>query len=64
MKHVIQLDVPRCPKCSSLMFFRAQSDYLQYVACPYCKVPYIMLGGHKSDKEIVIADNISDVEDD
>ena len=62
MIHVVQLDVPRCPNCSALMFYREQSNHMQYLSCYHCGVPYMIVGDYKSDKEILVTDNINDLE--
>lgn len=56
-EYILQTDVPRCPQDATLMFIAARSSDHTYYVCPYCKQPYMIVGTHKSDKEVIISDN-------
>ena len=57
----IQHNVPRCPKCSALMFQRTQTDaYVKYYVCNDCGAIYEVIDNGQADNELQISDGRED----
>lgn len=59
MKYFMQLTVPRCSECSSLMYLSPHGDIMYYV-CNDCNKVYRVIGNGKLDGEICVSDNATD----
>ena len=57
MKSLLQVNVPKCPKCSAMMIIRVQRDHLYHI-CKDCKAIYEISGDGQADGEVEI--NIKD----
>jgi len=58
---ILQSNVPRCPKCSALMFQRIQ-DGKVYNVCNDCLTIYQIIDEGQAEIEILISDNKEDIE--
>ena len=52
---ILQSDVPRCPKCSALMYRREQDDRL-FMICADCLKIYEVLDNGQAEVEMLITD--------
>jgi len=53
---ILQSNVPRCPKCSALMFQRIQNDKFYHI-CNDCLSIYQTVDNGQAEIEIIISDN-------
>jgi len=53
---IMQSNIPRCPKCAALMFYRIQNNIILLV-CGDCLKTYKVLDTGQADNEVAISDN-------
>ena len=53
---ILQTNVPRCPKCSAMMFKREQDNRL-FMICADCLKVYEIVDTGQSEMEMKISDN-------
>jgi len=56
MKYILQTNVPRCTRCSALLFVRAKTDDSIYFCCANCNKILKVVGIHQSDNEVIVSD--------
>ena len=56
---ILQSNVPRCPKCSALMFQREQDGRL-FMICADCLKVYEVIDSGQSEIELLIDDHKQD----
>ena len=52
---ILQSNVPRCPKCSALMYRREQDEKL-YMICADCLKVYEVIDNGQAEIEVMISD--------
>lgn len=55
MKYVLQTNVPRCPRCSALLFIRDRNGET-YFCCAHCNKILKVINTNQSDSEVVVSD--------
>ena len=58
---ILQSNVPRCPKCSALMYRREQDGRL-FMICADCLKVYEVIDSGQAEIEVTISDNKEDIE--
>ena len=58
---ILQSNVPRCPKCSAMLFQRVQTDaYVRYFVCSDCNAIYEIIDNGQAENELQISDGCED----
>ena len=55
MKSIIQMNVPRCPHCSALMYHVLRYGHLFYI-CANCLTTWQVIGTGQADIELEVSD--------